>query len=304
MAARSITADLLPGLSEWFEFNCSSGCTLAQLRDTLLESGYAEGDVDRFLQSQGALWSARRAGGLYDAEAVASPAEAMQRFWGRLDVLASFNRVSLGDRTVCLLARNMECGICFIPDFLSPEECADLIDETGQSLVESMVVDESDGSQVQTLSRSSRGATIEPGATGLVQRIESRIARLTALPVAHGEGLQILNYAVQGEYLPHFDYFDPATPGGRQRLAQGGQRLATVILYLCDVDAGGATLFPELSLAFTPLRGAALLFASVGRAGNLLPTSLHCGCLVTSGEKWIATKWLRVAPQARAAPAR
>jgi prolyl 4-hydroxylase len=67
-------------------------------------------------------------------------------------------------------------------------------------------------------------------------------------------------------------------------------------MYLCDVEAGGVTLFPELSLAFTPARGAAPLFASMGRDGSLLRTSLHCSVSVTSGEKWIATKWIRVQP--------
>jgi prolyl 4-hydroxylase len=73
-----------------------------------------------------------------------------------------------------------------------------------------------------------------------------------------------------------------------------------VIMYLSDVEAGGATRFHELSLEFTPLKGAALLFTSIARDRALLQTSLHSGCPVTSGEKWIATKWIRVAPHARA----
>jgi prolyl 4-hydroxylase len=108
--------------------------------------------------------------------------------------------------------------------------------------------------------------------------------------------MQILRYEVGGEYRPHFDFFDPGTAGGRHLLSQGSQRLVSVIMYLCDVEAGGTTQFPELSLAFTPLRGAALLFPSIGRDGALLQDSLHAGGPVTSGEKWIATKWIRVAP--------
>ncbi len=56
------------------------------------------------------------------------------------------------------------------------------------------------------------------------------------------------------------------------------------------MESGGCTRFPELSLEFTPLKGAALLFASLDRDGALLPTSLHAGCPVTSSEKWMATK--------------
>ena len=63
-----------------------------------------------------------------------------------------------------------------------------------------------------------------------------------------------------------------------------------------DVEAGGGTQFPELSLEFTPLKGAALVFASLDRDGAPLQTSLHWGRPVMSGEKWIATKWLRTGP--------
>jgi prolyl 4-hydroxylase len=296
MTEQRITDDILPSLSEWFNFNCSTGCSMEQLKGTLLEAGYREADVDRFLEVQLSLWSAREAASRFDADPAGSADEAVRRFWSRLDVLDSFNQISLGDRTVRLLAKNINHGICFIPDFLSDEECRALIANSGISMAESLVLDEADGRHLRTASRSSRGGAIQRGANELVRRIESRISRLTALPVAHGEDLQLLQYGVGGEYRPHFDYFDPATEGGAQMLARGSQRLATVILYLCDVEVGGATLFPELSLAFTPMKGAALMFASLGPDGALLQSSLHCGCPVTSGEKWIATKWLRLAP--------
>lgn len=298
MAEQIITAENLPALREWFDFNYSTGCTIGQLRETLLGSGYGKLDVEGFLADAVARATAREAADLYDADAVGSGEEAVQRLWRRLDVINAFNQISLGDRTVRILAKNIGCGIYFIADFLAAEECAALTSGPGASLSRSLVFDEDDGTHLRTGSRSSHGATLRRGGSPMVRRIESRLSRLTALPISHGEDLQILRYTVGGEYRPHFDYFDPATPGGARVLAQQSQRLATVILYLGDVEGGGATLFPELSLAFTPVQGAALLFTSMARDGSPLPTSLHCGCPVASGEKWIATKWFRHRPHA------
>jgi prolyl 4-hydroxylase len=291
-----ITAEVLPALREWFELNFSTGSTLEQLKDTLLEVGYREGDIDGFLTGELSRRAAHPPHALFDADPVRSADEAVDRFWRRVDVLCSFNRISLADRTVHLAAKHAGCAIFYIPDFLSAEECDSLIADAHGSLSESMVLDESEGVHVRAGSRSSHGARIGRGATERVRRIESRLAKLTDLPTSHGEDLQLLHYEVGGEYRPHFDYFDPETPGGARELSLGSQRLATLIMYLCDVEGGGATFFPELSLAFTPTRGAALLFASLARTGAPLQTSLHCGCPVTSGEKWIATKWIRALP--------
>ena len=234
MGEQFFTEDNLPALREWLDYNLDAGCSVDQLTVTLLESGFRAEDVRQFLATQSALWSRRKATGLFDADPLGESGGAAQRLWQRLDVLRSFNELSLGDRTVRILASNPRYGIFFIAGFLADEECRGLIHEAGADLAESRVFDERDGTELLTGSRSSRGAGIARGATDIVRRIESRISRLTSLPVAHGEGLQILQYGIGGEYRPHFDYFDPATVGGARLLAQGSQRLASVIMYLSD----------------------------------------------------------------------
>jgi prolyl 4-hydroxylase len=296
MTGQRITESLQPALSEWFDLNCSMGCSPEQLKAALLGAGYRDDEVARFLIAQFARQAAAQVGGQYDAEPVSDASEAVQRFWKRLELLGNFNRISLGERTVRILVHDVCHGICFIPDFLSHEECQGLIQQAGP-LSQSKTVDERNDQSISTAGRSSHGTSVVRGANALVNRVERRIARLSGLAVAHGEALQLLHYGVGGEYRPHVDYFDPTSAGGKRQLFSGSQRLATIIMYLCDVESGGATAFPELSLAFTPLQGAALVFASLGRDGQLLPTSLHGGCPVTSGEKWIATKWLRLTAQ-------
>lgn len=106
-----------------------------------------------------------------------------------------------------------------------------------------------------------------------------------------GESLQVLHYSV-GEYLPHFDYFDPALPGSQPVLAQGGQRIMTFIVYLNTVEAGGETLFPALDLKVQPKQGRVVMFDNVSN-GKIDPLSLHASAPVLVGEKWAMTRWIR-----------
>ena len=77
-----------------------------------------------------------------------------------------------------------------------------------------------------------RACSSNAARTPLVARIEARIAALLRWPVENGEGLQILRYRPGEEYKPHYDYFDPAQPGAAAILARGGQRLASLVMYL------------------------------------------------------------------------
>ena len=80
--------------------------------------------------------------------------------------------------------------------------------------------------------RTSDGTKFKREETPLVARIEARIARLVQWPQAHAEGLQIMYYRPGAEYKPHYDYFDPALPGTSTLTRNGGQRVASLVMYL------------------------------------------------------------------------
>lgn len=214
-------------------------------------------------------------------------------WWNRCTELTNNTYINLGDRSAQIINRHIKNGIFYVRNFLSLDECDYLIKNSKERISNSTVVDPSTGYFVTDSGRISQGTYFERGASPVVTTIEQRLARLSGLPELNGEGLQILYYKVNGEYRPHYDYFDPAISGSALQLEQGGQRIVTIIMYLNNVENGGGTIFPELDLEFLPEKGAALMFSSITREGALQPQSLHGGSPVTSGVKWIATRWIR-----------
>ncbi|MEW9625558.1 2OG-Fe(II) oxygenase [Rhodanobacter geophilus] len=196
-----------------------------------------------------------------------------------------------GDRKVKVALSMDKPALRVLDDLLSGEECEELIALATPHLARALTVNATGGQQVDHR-RTSVGMFFKLGELPLVARLEQRIAELLDIPVSHGEGLQILHYLPGQEYQPHYDWFDPEQPGYATITARGGQRIASVVMYLNTPEAGGGTAFPEVGLTVTALRGSAVYFAY--EAGDA--SSLHAGLPVQRGEKWIATKWLRERP--------
>ncbi|MBI2381731.1 MAG: 2OG-Fe(II) oxygenase [Gammaproteobacteria bacterium] len=176
-------------------------------------------------------------------------------------------------------------------------ECDYLINLAATRVSRSLVGDPLTGGQMQDPVRTSRHFTVGPALRDLVQEaLDRRIARCAGLPLANGEFLCLLNYRPGQEYKPHHDYFRREQPGSAQRLRLGGQRVQTLLVYLNEDYAGGETVFPRVDFRFRPRRGDLLHFHNVDAQGVEDELSLHAGEPVLSGEKWLASKWLRANP--------
>jgi len=206
------------------------------------------------------------------------------------------SRVRAHDRDVHIVFTLSNPNVAVIEGLLSDAECEKLIQLTSGRMKSSEVVDRKSGGSYQSNVRKSEGCHFNRGENAVVQRVEQRIATLTGVPVDCGEPLQMLHYGVGGEYLAHQDFFDPADPGSQVLTRVGGQRIATLVIYLNNVAEGGDTNFPELDLSVKPRRGSAVYFEYLNAAGQLDVRCLHAGTPVTRGDKWIATKWLRQSP--------
>ncbi|KAK3891270.1 hypothetical protein Pcinc_004844 [Petrolisthes cinctipes] len=62
---------------------------------------------------------------------------------------------------------------------------------------------------------------------------------------------------------------------------------------LSDVTAGGRTSFPNAGVSAPPVRGSAVFWYNTKLNGQPNHQSLHGGCPVLMGEKWVANKWIR-----------
>ena len=196
-----------------------------------------------------------------------------------------------GDRKVTVLATMKLPRVIVLGGLLSDGECDALVEMAGSRLRRSTTVDPKTGGDQIHADRTSRGTCFTRGHNALCATIDARIAQLLDWPVDHGEGLQILHYGPGAEYRPHHDYFDPSEPGGEVLLQRGGQRVATIVMYLNTPERGGATTFPDVHMEVAAVKGNAVFF-SYDRAHPMSRT-LHGGAPVLAGEKWIATKWLR-----------
>lgn len=196
-----------------------------------------------------------------------------------------------GDRKVHVLQAMVSPRIVVFGNLLSDEECDQMIALARPRLARSLTVATQTGGEEVNADRTSNGMFFQRGETELVARIEARLARLLNWPMENGEGLQILHYLPGAQYKPHYDYFEPSEPGTPSILRRGGQRVATIVMYLSEPERGGGTTFPDVQLEIAPKRGNAVFF-SYDRPHPATRT-LHGGAPVLAGEKWIATKWLR-----------
>jgi prolyl 4-hydroxylase len=201
------------------------------------------------------------------------------------------SELDAGDRTVRVIASLQTPRVVVFGGLLSEDECEALVEAARPRLARSLTVETQTGGEALNPDRTSSGMFFQRGESELIARIEARIARLLRWPVENGEGLQVLNYRPGSEYKPHYDYFDPDEPGTPTLLPRGGQRLATLIMYLKQPERGGGTTFPDIGLEVAPQRGHAVFF-SYDRPSPATRT-LHGGAPVIAGEKWVATKWLR-----------
>lgn len=176
--------------------------------------------------------------------------------------------------------------------FLTHEECDYLIARAEPSLQRSTVVDYNSEQSKVDEARTSRGTFIHDN-DPIIRNIERKIALITQMPLENGESLQILHYSLNAEYKPHFDYFDQETTGGSTHFNRGGQRVATILMYLNTPEEGGETIFPTADIKVKPVKGNAVLFYNCKPDGSTDDRSLHGGAPVLKGEKWLATKWLR-----------
>ncbi|XP_061638180.1 prolyl 4-hydroxylase subunit alpha-3 isoform X1 [Phyllopteryx taeniolatus] len=135
-------------------------------------------------------------------------------------------------------------------------------------------------------------AWLKDSAHATVGKLDRRIATVTGLDVTHpfGEHLQVVNYGIGGHYEPHFDHAtSPSSPVFRLNT---GNRVATFMIYLSSVEAGGSTAFIYGNFSVPVVKNSAIFWWNLHRNGGGDDDTLHAGCPVLVGDKWVANKWI------------
>lgn len=260
----------------WLQDNLARGCSVESVVESMIRGGF---DKDVASASVRALL----AGEIPDSS----------RYEYDTCPVSPDRIIHAHDRAIYSVLRVERPQLILFGNVLSAEECDQVIELSEGRLQRSTIVDPDTGRPEIIRNRSSESTSFQLSETPLIDRLDRRISALMNWPIENGEGLQILRYGVGGEYRSHFDYFPPDQPGHARHIARGGQRTATLVVYLNDVAGGGDTVFPEAGISIPPRKGHAVYFRYFNNLGQLDPGTKHAGAPVLAGEKWIMTKWMR-----------
>lgn len=187
------------------------------------------------------------------------------------------------DREIDIVTRLEEPLIVVLGNVLSNEECDELIRMSMDKMKRSKIGMTREENELRT----SSSMFIEESENDTVARVEKRISAIMNIPIEHGEGLQILQYTPGQQYKAHYDFFSSSSK------MVNNNRISTLVMYLNDVKQGGETFFPKLNLSVTPKKGMAVYFEYFYNDQALNDLTLHGGAPVITGEKWVATQWMR-----------
>eukprot|EP00879_Flechtneria_rotunda_P003674 GHRR01003911.1.p1 GENE.GHRR01003911.1~~GHRR01003911.1.p1 ORF type:complete len:380 (+),score=161.98 GHRR01003911.1:1720-2859(+) len=197
-------------------------------------------------------------------------------------------------------------------NFFDAATCEGLMELAQGKLVRSRVAS---GSETPSRTSWSHFFVKDAARHGLVAAAEAQIEALFKSAAVRGpfkclakvEAMQVVQYHEGEFYHEHYD----------NRADSPLTRAATIIVYLSDTAAGGATSFSRAVNAFPssvferplppkvttgpggrgikvfPVQGRALVFWSKRPDGQEDPNSIHAADEVEKGEKWIATRWMK-----------
>ncbi len=176
-------------------------------------------------------------------------------------------------------------------EFLNAEDCASLVARIDARRRPSTIADDNGDDAFRT------SETCDLDADDLiVAGLNARLTTVSGIDPAFAEPLQGQRYEVGQEFKPHTDYFEPNGTDYATYCSVAGQRSWTFMIYLNDVDAGGATRFKWIDKMVQPECGKLLAWNNRHPDGTVNPASLHHGMKVRAGTKYVITRWYREKP--------
>uniref|UniRef100_A0A0K8RHR2 procollagen-proline 4-dioxygenase n=1 Tax=Ixodes ricinus TaxID=34613 RepID=A0A0K8RHR2_IXORI len=186
---------------------------------------------------------------------------------------------------------NLKPYVVVLRDLLQDRDLNDMIAFAKPRLEQSktLCAADKDGPPSRTSSNTWLNDEDAPVAARVNQYLQSLLGLGTLFSRDEAEKYQLANYGIGGHYVPHHDYFEEfQTPSKGNRF---GNRVATLMIYMSDVEEGGATVFPSLGVRVSPKKGDAVFWWNIMSSWEGEMLTWHAGCPVLYGSKWIANKW-------------
>ena len=168
-------------------------------------------------------------------------------------------------------------------NFISEEDASYILEIANNQFQESKLV----GEVLNKTIRDSKTCWLSKY-DSVVEKIIKKASGFTHLPFENAEDLQVVKYDQDGFYKEHHDACCENNEYCKEFLKRGGQRLATIVIYLNDDFEGGGTQFPNIGKTFKPKKYSGLLFFN-----NCNKESIHQGTPVIKGSKYICNIWFR-----------
>lgn len=178
-----------------------------------------------------------------------------------------------------------------VDDFLPPDICVDLMALIDRDRRPSTIAD-SNGDNYFRTSETCDLPADEP----VVRRLEEMLYQFNGIAPEHGEPVQGQRYEVGQEFKAHTDWFNPDGADWEQFCSVAGQRTWTFMIYLNDVESGGATRFKVIGKTVQPEQGKLLGWNNRNPDGSGNVSTLHHAMKVRKGLKYVITKWYRERP--------
>ncbi|WP_156840650.1 prolyl hydroxylase family protein [Novosphingobium aquimarinum] len=176
-------------------------------------------------------------------------------------------------------------------EFLDADECRDLIALIDAQRRPSTVANHNGDNYFRTSETCDLSYDHPP-----VASLDAKLAQISGIDPIYGEPLQGQRYDVGQEFKAHTDYFDPQQADYEKYCSVAGQRTWTFMIYLNDVEAGGATRFKVIDKIMQPERGKLIAWNNRRPDKSPNPASLHHAMKVRRGVKHVITRWYREKP--------
>lgn len=180
-------------------------------------------------------------------------------------------------------------------DFLSENECQEIITEVNKDLHPSAVCNPEDYTLISK-HRTSSSCFFNYQSGDIGFDLNKKINRYLNMDPFFGEGIQAQKYEPGQYYKEHYDYYVPFTKEYNTYTEWMGQRTWTFMIYLNDVEKGGETYFKHLDIKIKPQTGLAIFWNNLWPFGWPNYKTLHEALPPISGNKYVLTKWYRSWP--------